>query len=80
MHSRKSFLLNNNEIWVKKAIQIFKLLWEASWEQVWEFVGLYLLNILKSEFGGKNNRLYRDDSLNYFENKSGSKLDKIKKR
>ena len=80
MHSRKSFLLNNNEIWVKKAIQIFKLLWEASWEQVWEFVGLYLLNILKSEFGGKNNRLYRDDSLNYFENKSGSKLEKIKKR
>ena len=80
MHSRKSFLLNNNEIWVKKAIQIFKLLLEASWEQVWEFVGLYLLNILKSEFGGKNNRLYRDDSLNYFENKSGSKLEKIKKR
>ena len=39
-----------------------------------------LSNILKSEFGGKNIRLYRDDGLSCFENKSGPELEKIEKK
>ena len=33
MHSRKSLLFSNNEIWVKKEIPVLTLLWEASTEQ-----------------------------------------------
>ena len=47
--------------------------------EVSKLVGLYLLNILKSEFGGKNLGLYRDDGLSRFENKSGPELEKIKR-
>ena len=46
--------------------------------EVCELVGLYLLKILKSEFGEKNIGLYRDDGLSCFENKSGPELEKIK--
>ena len=45
-----------------------------------ELVGLYLLNILKKELGGKNIGLYRDDGLSCFENKSGPELEKIEKK
>ena len=44
-----------------------------------ELVGLYLLNILKSEFVGKNIGLCRDDGFSCFENNSGPELEKIKK-
>ena len=43
-------------------------------------MGLYLLNILKNEFVGKNIGLYRDDCISCFENKSGPELEKIKKK
>ena len=36
-----------------------------------ELVGLYLLSILKSEFGGKNIGLYKGDGPCCFENKPG---------
>ena len=45
-----------------------------------KLVGLYFLNILKSEFGGKNIRLYRDDCLSCFENKLKLEIEKIKKK
>ena len=48
--------------------------------EVSELFGLYLSNILQSEFGGKNIGLYRDDDLSCFENKSGPELEKIKKK
>ena len=48
--------------------------------EICELVGLYLLNILKNEFGGKNIRLCRDDGLSCFENKSGPELEKIEKK
>ena len=41
---------------------------------------LKLVCILKSEFGGKNNGLHRDDSLTCFENKSGLSWKKSKIR
>ena len=44
-----------------------------------QLVGLYLLNIPKSEFGGKNIGLYRDDGLNYLDltEKMKKKIHKI---
>ena len=47
--------------------------------EVCKLVGLYLLNILKCEFGGKNLGLHRDNGLSHFENKSGPELEKIKR-
>ena len=63
-------------------IPIFRWLQFSDFDgaEVCELVGLYLLNILKSEFGGKNIRSYRDNGLSYFENKSGPELEKIKKK
>ena len=40
---------------------------------------MYFLNILKSEFGGKNGWLSREDGLCCFENEPGSELEKMKK-
>ena len=81
MHSRKSLLFSNNDILLKKDNPNFDVTvgnFDAS--EVCELVGLYLLNILKSVFGGKNIGLYRDDGLTCFENKSGPELEKIKKK
>ena len=81
MLSRKSLLFSNNDIWVKKDNPDFDVtMGRIDGAKVWELVGLYLLNILKSEFGGKNIRLYRDNGLNCFENKSGPELEKTKKK
>ena len=81
MHSRKSLLFSNNDILLKKDNPNFDVTvgnFDAS--EVCELIGLYLLNILKSVFGGKNIGLYRDDGLTCFENKSGPELEKIKKK
>ena len=77
MHSRKSLLFINNEIWVKKDNPNFDItMGSFDWAEVRELVGLYYLNILKSDFGGKNIRLYRGNGLSCFENKSGPDVKK----
>ena len=64
MHSRKSLLFSNNEIWIKKDNPNFDVtIGSSDGAEVCQLVGLHLLNILKSEFGGKNIGLYRDDGL-----------------
>ena len=81
IHSRKSLLFSNNEIWVKKDNPDFDVpMGSFDGAKVCELVGLYLLNILKSEFCENNFGLYRDDDLSYFENTSGPELEKIKKK
>ena len=71
MHSRKSLLFNNHEVWVKKENPDFDVtMGSFNGAEICELVALYLLNILKNEFGGKNIRLYRDNGLSCFENKS----------
>ena len=81
MHSRKSLLLSKNEIWIKKKDNPNFDVTMRSFDraELCELVGLYLLNILKSEFVGKNIGLCRDDGFSCFENKSGPELEKIKK-
>ena len=81
MHSRKSLLLSKNEIWIKKKDNPNFDVPMRSFDraELCELVGLYLLNILKSQFVGKNIGLCRDDGFSCFENKSGPELEKIKK-
>ena len=81
MHSRKSLLLSKNEIWIKKKDNPNFDVPMRSFDraELCELVGLYLLNILKSEFVGKNIGLCRDDGFSCFENNSGPELEKIKK-
>ena len=81
MLSRKSLLFSNTGIWVKKDNPNFDVtMGSFNGAEVCELVGLYLLNILESEFGGKNIGLYRDNGLSCCENKSGPELKKIKKK
>ena len=48
--------------------------------EVCELVGLYLLNLLTTEFGKHSIGLYRDDGLSCFQNISGPDSEKIKKK
>ena len=48
--------------------------------EVCELVDLYLLNILKSEFGGNNIGFYRDDGLSCFEKSLNLSWKKSKRR
>ena len=53
--SRKSLLFTNNEIWVKKDNPNFDVIMGSfDGAEVCELVGFYLLNVLKTEFVGKN--------------------------
>ena len=42
--------------------------------------GLYILNVLSSEFGKDKIRLYRDDGLSCFQNVTGPQAEKELKR
>ena len=48
--------------------------------EVCELVGLYLLDILRQEFGENKIDLYRDDGLSCFQDLSGPESKKIKKK
>ena len=80
-HSRKSLLFNKEDVWVKKDNPDFDVtMGSFDGAEVCELVGLYLLDILKNEFGGQNTGLYRDDGLCCFQKLSGPDLEKIKKK
>ena len=56
MHSRKSLLFSDNDIWVKKDNPYFDVtMGSFNGAEVCELVGLYLLNIVKGDFGGFEN-------------------------
>ena len=48
--------------------------------EVCELVGLFLLDILRKEFGDNKIGSYRDDGLSCFQNLSGPESEKIKKK
>ena len=47
--------------------------------EICELVGLYLLDILRTEFGDSKIGLYKDDRLSSFQNIFGPESEKIKK-
>ena len=47
---------------------------------VWELIGIYLLNLLGRQHDAKNIGLYRDDGLSIFKNCSGPQMEEMKKQ
>ena len=67
LHARKSLLLHRNDVWVKKDNPDFDVtMGSFGGAEVCELVGLYLLDILRQEFGENKIGLYRDDGLSCF--------------
>ena len=80
-HSRKSLLFDRDNVWVKKDNPEFDVtMGSYDGAELWELVGLSLLDLLAKEFDKKYFGLYRDDGLGGFENISGPDSERIKKK
>ena len=68
MHSRKSLLFNNTDIWIKKNGDTDFDVTMGSFDgaELCELVGLYILHILGEKYGKHRIDLYRDDRLACF--------------
>ena len=81
MHSRKSVLFEQNQVWVKKGGNLFDVtMGSFDGAEICELVGLYLLHNLCNPSLNAELGLYRDDGLAVVRNASGPILDKIKKK
>ena len=81
MHSRKSLLFNNTDIWIKKnRVPDFDVtMGSFDGAELCELVGLYILHILGQKYGKHRIGLYRDDGLACSEYISGPQADRIRK-
>ena len=81
MHSRKSLLFNNTDIWIKKnGNPDFDLtMGRFDDAELWQLVGLYILHILGGKYGKHRIGFYRDDGLASFGYTSGPHADRIRK-
>ena len=81
MHSRKSLLFNNTDIWIKKNVDPDFDVTMGSFDgvELCELVGLYILHILGAKYGKHRIGLYRDDGLACFGYTSGPQADRIRK-
>ena len=81
IHSRKSLLFNNTNIWIKKngdpdfdvTIRSF------DGAELSELMGLYILHILREKYGKHRIGLYRDDGLGCFGYIIGPQADRTRK-
>ena len=81
-HSRKSLLFDKGNTWMKKrGGDIFDVAMGAyDGAEVCELVGTFLLEKISEVCNKSNIGLYRDDGLSIFRNKSGTQLEKMKKK
>ena len=81
MHSRKSLLFNNTDIWIKKNGDPDFDVTMGSFDgaELCELVGLYILHILGAKYGKHRIGLYRDEGLACFGYTSGPQADRIRK-
>ena len=81
MHSRKSLLFNNTDIWIKKNGDPDFDVTMGSFDgaELCELVDLYILHILGAKYGKHRKGLYRDDGLACFGYTSGPQADRIRK-
>ena len=81
MHSRKSLLFNNKDIWIKKNEDPDFEVTMASFDgaELWELVDLYILDILGEKYGKHRIGLYRDDGLACFGYTRRPQADRIRK-
>ena len=80
-HSRKSLLFDKENTWMKKGENIFDVAMGAyNGAEVCELAGTFILEKISEIFNKSNIGLYRDDGLSIFRNKSGTQLEKMKKK
>ena len=80
-HSRKSLLFDKGNTWMKEGGDIFDVAMGAyDGAEVCELVGTFLLEKISEICNKSNIGLYRDDGLSIFRNKSGTQLEKMKKK
>ena len=81
MHSSKSLLFNNTDIWIKKNgdpdCNVTMGIFEGA--ELSELAGLYILHILGEKYGKHRVCLYRDDGLACFGYISEPKADRTRK-
>ena len=82
LHCKRSLLFHNNEVWTKmnndKNFDV--TMGSLDGAETCEIVGLFILNMLKSEINQDNLGLYRDDGLAIIKNANGHTLDNLRKR
>ena len=81
IHSRKSVLFNNTDIWIKKNgdPDFDVVMGSFDGAELCELVNLYILHILGEKYGKHRISLYRDDELVGFGYISGPQTDRIRK-
>ena len=81
MHCRKSFLFDKKDVWAKQHDSDFDVtMGSFDGAEICELVGLYLLHLLKKEYGSSSIGLYRDDELACYKKTSGPLLERMRKR
>ena len=79
-HARKSLFFNDQQTWIKRDSGLFDVTMRVyDRAEVCELVGNYLPYELSKLYEKKDIRLYSDDGLAVFKNKSGPESEKIKK-
>ena len=81
MHCRKSLLFDNETAWNKKNHNSMFDVTMGSFDgvEVYELMGLFLLNSLSEKYGKNNAGLYRDDGLVLPRNVSGTQSEQTRK-
>ena len=80
-HSRKSLPFDKGNNWMKKGRNLSDVAMRAyDGATACELVGTILLEKISEMFNQSEIDLYRDDGLEFFRNKSGTQLEKIKKK
>ena len=77
LHAYKLLLFNKNKFGLKKNPDFDVTMGSFDEAEVCELVELYLLDILRKEFGNNKIGLHRNDELSCFQNLSGLESEKI---
>ena len=79
-HARKSFLFGNEKPWMKREGNYVEVTMGAyDGAEVWELVGIFMLNKISEKYNKNEAGLYRCDGLVVFKIINGPESERIKK-